>query len=56
MLSSSIYGSQKATFLKICIFEKYNTLVRLVLTLNEPATTGHIVDRVEVELDFTTDQ
>jgi hypothetical protein len=31
MLSSSIYGSQKATFLKNCIFEKYNTFVRLVI-------------------------
>ncbi len=26
------------------------------LTLNEPATTGRIVDRVEVKLDLTTDQ
>jgi hypothetical protein len=25
-------------------------------TLNEPATTGRIVDRVEVKLDLTTDQ
>jgi hypothetical protein len=28
----------------------------LILTLNEPATTGRIVDRVEVKLDLTTDQ
>jgi hypothetical protein len=28
----------------------------LYLTLNEPATTGRIVDRVEVKLDLTTDQ
>jgi hypothetical protein len=27
-----------------------------LLTLNEPATTGRIVDRVEVKLDLTTDQ
>ncbi len=26
------------------------------LTLNEPATRGRIVDRVEVKLDLTTDQ
>ncbi len=26
------------------------------LTLNEPATTGRIVDRVEVKLDLTSDQ
>jgi hypothetical protein len=25
-----------------------------LLALNEPATTGHIVDRVEVKLDLTT--
>jgi hypothetical protein len=31
MLSSSIYGSQKATSLKKCIFVNYNTFVRLVL-------------------------
>jgi hypothetical protein len=29
-LSSSVYGSQVATFEKNCIFEKYNTFVRLV--------------------------
>jgi hypothetical protein len=28
----------------------------IILTLNEPATTGRIVDRVEVKLDLTTDQ
>jgi hypothetical protein len=28
----------------------------ILLTLNEPATTGRIVDRVEVKLDLTTDQ
>ncbi len=30
--------------------------VEIDLALNEPATTGRIVDRVEVKLDLTTDQ
>jgi hypothetical protein len=29
---------------------------KTLLTLNEPATTRRIVDRVEVKLDLTTDQ
>ncbi len=28
----------------------------IFLTLNEPATRGRIVDRVEVKLDLTSDQ
>ncbi len=35
-------------------YRDYRNFTRL--TLNEPATTGHIMDRVEVKLDLTSDQ
>jgi hypothetical protein len=33
-----------------------NYIKKVKLTLNEAATTGRIIDRVEVKLDLTSDQ
>jgi hypothetical protein len=36
--------------------KKTPNVCKCVLTLNEPATTGCIMDRVELKLDITSDQ